>query len=100
MNCHEIDPLLSALLDDELTVEERYIVQQHLQGCMICWRTLGAFQSFNAAALAVLPTRAVAPPAVRRYHGPAVRRLRAEALSRPEMPRPVVLPRSLLRPRQ
>src|SRR4051794_24287637 len=61
MNCHEIEPLLSALVDNELTPEERHTVQEHLRGCAICWRTLTVYQSFNKAALAVLPARVVVP---------------------------------------
>ncbi len=72
MNCHEVEPLLSSLLDNELTTEERYIVQQHLQGCTICWRTLAVFQSFNTATLAVLPARAITTKTARRWLVPTV----------------------------
>ena len=66
MNCYEAEPLLSALLDNELTPEERHAVQEHLRGCAFCWRTLAAYQSFSKAALAVLPAR-VAVPEQRRW---------------------------------
>jgi len=72
MNCHEVEPLLSSLLDNELTTEERYFVQQHLQGCTVCWRTLATFQSFNTATLAVLPARAATTKTARRWLVPTV----------------------------
>lgn len=36
MNCHKVQSLLSAYLDQELTTEERRIIRQHLFTCRTC----------------------------------------------------------------
>lgn len=36
MRCHQIQPLLSAFLDEHLDPGERYRVQQHLRDCFQC----------------------------------------------------------------
>lgn len=36
MNCHKVQSLLSAYLDQELTTEERRIIRQHLFSCRAC----------------------------------------------------------------
>ena len=62
MSCQQIDALLSSLLDNELTPEERRAVQDHLRGCESCWQTVAAYQAFNKAVLAVLPTNEAPKP--------------------------------------
>ena len=62
MSCQQVDALLSSLLDNELTPEERRAVQDHLRGCESCWQTLAAYQAFNKAVLAALPTIEAAQP--------------------------------------
>lgn len=36
MNCHRVQNLLSAYLDQELSAEERRLVRQHLFSCQVC----------------------------------------------------------------
>ena len=45
MDCKEMEIWISALMDGELTPEERAPVEEHLEGCEGCRKTLEAYQS-------------------------------------------------------
>lgn len=43
MKCEEIGILLSAYIDEEITEQERRLVENHLKVCEVCKRTVSAF---------------------------------------------------------
>jgi anti-sigma factor RsiW len=47
MRCEEIEILLSAYVDDEVSDKEREIVEQHLQQCSACQLTVAAFSEVH-----------------------------------------------------
>jgi predicted anti-sigma-YlaC factor YlaD len=47
MRCEEIEILLSAYVDDEVSTEERDIVEQHLEQCSPCQSTVAAFSGVH-----------------------------------------------------
>lgn len=57
--CHEVQELLSAWLDGELTEEKRSRVAAHLDGCSGCRRELARLTALNEA----LKDLGVTPPA-------------------------------------
>jgi hypothetical protein len=50
MNCHEARELLSAYHDDELSVDVRSALAEHVQNCSDCGRELTVFQSLSGMA--------------------------------------------------
>ena len=60
MGCRGFDRLLSRLLDDRLTVEERSRVDQHLDGCPDCKRELALLR--QSREVLGTPGPAVPPP--------------------------------------
>ena len=47
MNCRRVQKLISAYYDDELSVDVRSSVAEHVQNCSDCGRELGVFQSLS-----------------------------------------------------
>ena len=66
--CARVEPLLSALVDGELTLAERERVEGHLGGCPDCRRTLVVFRAFGAGLAAALPAKAPWPVCARPPH--------------------------------
>ena len=50
MDCQQVQKLLSAYYDDELSVDVRSSVAEHVQSCSGCGRELGVFQSLSGMA--------------------------------------------------
>jgi predicted anti-sigma-YlaC factor YlaD len=63
MNCEQIKGLLSVYLDDQLTVEQRQAIVEHLDICIECHTILEEYRSYDAL-LAQLP-RVGPPPELR-----------------------------------
>ncbi len=58
--CQKMLPLLSALIDDELSAEERVRVEEHLDGCPLCHWALDEMREASTSYRALLP---LIPPA-------------------------------------
>ena len=50
MDCQQVQKLLSAYYDGELSVDMRSSVAEHVQSCSDCGRELGVFQSLSGMA--------------------------------------------------
>ncbi len=48
MSCEEIEVLISASIDGEVTDEERRIVEQHLTGCQSCQAAMAEFSELHS----------------------------------------------------
>ncbi len=73
MNCNETQDLLSAFYDDELSVDVRAAVAEHLQGCQSCARALTEYEQLSGAF-----SGAAAPPVPPNVWGQIVRELDAD----------------------
>jgi len=47
MKCNEVDVLLSAYIDEEVTDEERQVVEEHLNACQVCQTSVAAFSRLH-----------------------------------------------------
>ena len=54
MKCEQVKGLLSVYLDDQLTIQQRQVVVQHLDICIECHATLEEYRHYDAL-LAQLP---------------------------------------------
>ncbi|EPZ45095.1 anti-sigma factor family protein [Alicyclobacillus acidoterrestris] len=56
MSCHEIQMYLTAYVDDELEIDERNMVEQHLQACHECQELVKELQQTTALVFEQLNT--------------------------------------------
>lgn len=77
MNCEQVEELLSAYLDDQLTGHIYHAVTTHLEGCKHCYAILTSYRRYDAL-LAQLP-RVEPPPYLRArlFSSPTYRRQHA-----------------------
>ena len=73
MNCNETQDLLSGFYDDELSVDVRAAVAEHLQSCQSCARALTEYEQLSGAF-----SGAAAPPVPPGVWGQIVRGLDAD----------------------
>lgn len=58
MNCQEVNRLLVAYLDNEVTPSERTLIQEHLAGCDTCQQELAALSALQSRVSQFLQVRA------------------------------------------
>jgi anti-sigma factor RsiW len=66
--CEALAPLLSALIDDELTDEECALVERHLQTCASCRDRVSEYRAIGCLVRG-LPAPEPPPTLSRRYRG-------------------------------
>lgn len=76
MNCSETKNLLSAFYDEELSVDVRASVAEHLQACQSCAGALAEYQQLSAAF-----SRAASPPVPPSVWGNIVRGIDAQGVT-------------------
>lgn len=57
MKCQEVNELLVAYLDNEVTPSERTLIQAHLAGCDACQEELAALSALQSRVSQFLPLR-------------------------------------------
>ena len=64
MNCEQVQSLLTAYLDGEVTPSERTLILAHLSGCTVCQQELNLLSTARSQVRAALQRRAIqaAPP--------------------------------------
>lgn len=55
MKCKEVKKLLSAYLDDELSLNKRQLVEKHLKVCSDCAREFASFRSVDRLTTSLIP---------------------------------------------
>src|SRR5215510_13027830 len=59
MNCEQVQSLLIAYLDGEVTPSERALMQAHLSGCTVCQQELNLLSTARSRVRSMLQRRAV-----------------------------------------